>query len=90
MILIKHWDILSIYKNLKKLLEKEPFFAYSRNKKLNQIIEGIYIWKSKVCCKINENHKQSGKCSPCISQLNNLCCKKVKQTNILKRYNSGL
>ena len=36
--------------------------------------------------KNNENHKQSGKCSPCVSRLYNLCCDQVKQTDLFKSY----
>lgn len=66
-------------KNKKKTFDKKPFIAYRKNKSLRQIIGSNCILKSKFVRKNNENLKQSGKCSPCVSRLNNLYCKQVKQ-----------
>ena len=83
-IIDKNCHIPSIHGKFKKAFDKNPFTAYRRNKNLHQIIGGNRILKSKVVHGNNENHKQSRQCSPCILQLNNLCCKQVKQTNIFK------
>ena len=85
----KHWHILSTHKKLKNTFDKKPFIACRANNKLHQMIGGNRILKSKVVDKNNENHKQSGKCSPYISRLNNFCCKQVKQTNVLKSYRTN-
>ena len=85
----KHWHILSTHKKLKNTFNKKPFVACRTNNKLHQMIGGNRILKSKVVDKNNENHKQSGKCSPYISRLNNFCCKQVKRTNVLKSYRTN-
>ena len=76
----KQIHMLSINEKLKKDFDKKPFIAYRRNKNLHQIIGGN---------RTNKNHKQSGKCSRCVSQLNNLCCKQVKLTKIYKSYGTN-
>ena len=47
------------------------------------------IFKCKVVRKNNENHKQSGKCSPCVSRLNNLCCKQATNKHIQNSQNKS-
>ena len=71
------------------LLIKKVFPAYRGNTNLHQIIRGNHILKNKFVRKNNENHKKSGKCSSCVSQLKNLCCKQVKQANIFKSYRTN-
>ena len=44
-----------------------------------QLIGGNRIFKNKVVRKNTKQPKQLGHCSPCLSRLNNLCCKQVKQ-----------
>ena len=75
----KHWHILSINENLQKVFDKRPFIAYRRNTNLFQIIGGNRIFKNKVVRKNTKQPKQSGNCPPCLSRLNNLCCKQMKQ-----------
>ena len=81
----KYWHIVSI----RHILDKKPFIPYRRNKNLHQITGGNCTLKSKVVHKNKENHKQSGKCSPYFSRLNNFCCKQAKRTKILKRYRTN-
>ena len=83
-IIDKNCHIPSIHGKFKKAFDKNPFTAYRRNKNLHQIIGGNRILKSKVVHGNNENHKQSRQCSPCILQLNNLCCKQVNKQTYLK------
>ena len=82
----KHWHILSINENLRKVSDKRPFIAYRRNTNLFQLIGGNHIFKNKVVRKNTKHPKQSGHCSPCLSRLNNLCCKQVKQTKTFQSY----
>ena len=77
-------------KNQKKILiENLSLPLEIKKKNLQQIIAGSHILKSKVVCKNNENDKQSGKYAACVSRLNNLFCKQVKQTNIFKSYRTN-
>ena len=51
-----------------------------------QLIGGNRIFNNKVVRKTTKQPKQLGYCSPCLSRLNNLCCKQVKQTKTLQSY----
>ena len=73
----KYWHILSINENLRNVFDKRPFIAYRRNTNLYQLIGCNCIFKNKVVHKNTKQRKQSGHCSPCLSRLNNLCCKQV-------------
>ena len=66
--------------------DKRPFIAYRRNTNLHRLIRGNRILKNKVVCKNTKQPKQLGRCSPCLSGLNNLCCKQVKQTETFQSY----
>ena len=44
----KHWHILSINENLRKVFEKRPIIAYRRSTNLFQLIGGHRIFKNKV------------------------------------------
>ena len=55
-----------INEKFKKVYYKKPFTAYRRNKDLHQI--NLHrILKSTFLQENNKNHKQSVKCSPCVS-----------------------
>ena len=49
----KHWDILSINENLRKVFDKRPFISYRRH--LHQLIGGNRILKNKVYAKTPSN-----------------------------------
>ena len=74
----RHWHILSINVNLRKVFDKRPFIAYRRNTNLYQLIGGNRTFKIKVARRNTKQPKQSGYCSQCLSRMNNLCCKQVK------------
>ena len=67
----KHWHNLSNNEKFWKAFDKKRFIAYRRNNNLHQIFGGNHILKTKVVRKNDENDKQSGKCAPCVSLLNN-------------------
>ena len=81
----KHGYILFINEKLKKAFDKKLFIASRINKNLHQIIGGNHILRSKVVHKNSENHKQSGKCSPCVSRLNSLISKEVKPNKHIEK-----
>ena len=52
----KHWYILSINENLRKVFDKRPLFIdYRRNNNLHQLIRGNHISKNKV---VHKNTKR--------------------------------
>ena len=52
----KHWYILSINENLRKVFDKRPLFIdYRRNNNLHQLIRGNHIFKNKV---VHKNTKR--------------------------------
>ena len=65
--------------------DKKRLIAYRRNKDLQETSGSITILKRRAVSKNNENHKQSGKYSPCVSRLNNPRCKHVKQTKVTEQ-----
>ena len=87
-IIDKHSHISSMNENLLKVFDKIPFIAYRRNTNSFQLIGGNRIFKNKIVHKNTKQPKQSGHCSPCLSKLNNLCCKQVKQTKIFQNYST--
>ena len=53
---------------------------------LYQLIGSNRIFKNKVARRNTKQPKQSGHCSPCLSRMDNLCCKQVKQTITFQSY----
>ena len=51
----KHWHILSINENLRKVFDKRPFTAYRRNTNLHQLIGGNRIFKTQLYVKAQNN-----------------------------------
>ena len=82
----KHWHILSINENLRKVFDKKPLISHRRNTNLHQLIGGNRIFKHKVLRKNTKQPKQSGHCSTCLSKINNFCCKQVEQTKTVQSY----
>ena len=68
------------------MFDKRPFIAYRGNTNLFQLIRGNRIFKNKVVHKNTKQPKQVGHCSPCLSRMNNLCCKQLKQTKTFQSY----
>ena len=63
-IIYKHWHILSINENLRKVFDEKPFIAFRRNTSLCQLIGGNRIFKNKAVRKNTKQLKQLGHCSP--------------------------
>ena len=74
-ILWKHWHILNVNPELKKVFENKPLLAIHKNKNLRQLIGGNTIEKNKKL--LTTNKFTNGKCSPCFSNSRTLCCKQV-------------
>ena len=76
-ILSKHWELLQINEKFRKIFEQKPMICYRRNKNLRNLIGGNILSKNEVVRKGIPTKLIQGKCSPCNSRRNNLCCKQV-------------
>ena len=81
-ILGKHWHILNVNPELKKVFENKPLFAFRKNKNLRQLIGGNTIEKNKKL--LTTNKFTNGNCSPCFSNSRTLCSKQVIKTVLFK------
>ena len=81
-IIEKHWHILNVNPELRKVLENKPLLAFRKNKNLRQLIGGNTIEKNKKL--LTTNKFTNGKCSPCFSNSRTLCCKQVIKTEHFK------
>ena len=68
------------YENLKTVFNNRPVYGYRRNKNLKDIIGQTTLRNNKVMRK--NKTLTPGKCSPCRSRYNNLCCKQVESTTV--------
>ena len=80
----KHWDLLCINQDLKATFKDPPIYGYRRNTNLRDIIGQTTLRNNKVLRK-NKN-LTPGKCSPCRSRYNNLCCRQVQSTSSFKSH----
>ena len=76
-IIDKHWNLLKINTDIAKSFQEKPIIAYRRNKNLGDIIGQTTIVNNKIQ---RQKPKTQGKCQPCLSRINNLCCKQVTST----------
>ena len=81
-IIEKHWHILNVNPELRKVLENKPLLAFRRNKNLRQLIGGNTTGKNKKL--LTTNKFTNGKCLPCFSNSRTLCCKQVIKTEHFK------
>ena len=79
----KHWNILSIDKAFKEMLQNEPVAAFRRSKSLKELIGSNEIEYNKV--KIHHNISKKDKCSPCSVNNKTLCCKQVISSSTFRR-----
>ena len=81
-IIEKHWHILNVNPELRKVLENKPLLAFRKNKNLRQLIGGNTTGKNKKL--LTTNKFTNGKCLPCFSNSRALCCKQVIKTEHFK------
>ena len=81
-ILEKHWHILNVNPELKKVFESKPLLAFRKYKNLKQLIGGNTVEKN---TKLLTTKKFTNrKCSPCFSNSGTLFCKQVIKTEHFK------
>ena len=78
----KHWNLLQITQNLKQVFQNPPVYGFRRNKNLRDIIGQTTLKNNRVVRK--NKHLSPGKCTPCRTRNNNLCCKQVLSTSTFK------
>ena len=78
----KHWNLLQISENLKQVFQNSPVYGFRRNKNLRDIIGQTTLKNNRVVRK--NKHCSSGKCTPCRTRNNNLCCNQVLSTSTFK------
>ena len=83
-VLSKHWGLLQINEKFKTAFESKPMICYRRNQNLQNLIGGNILSENKVVRKSIPKKLVQGKCFPCNSRRNNLCCRQVLETNIFK------
>ena len=74
----KHWNILKINSDLQDTFKDKPFIAYRRNRNLKDLIGQTTIKNNKV---VRQKKKSQGKCRPCLTKTNNLCCRQINSTS---------
>ena len=75
----KHWNLLQINQDLKTTFKDCPVYGYKRNKNLKDIIGQTTLRNNNVLRK--NRILAPGKCSPCRSRHNNLCCRQIQSTS---------
>lgn len=75
----KHWNILKINTQLAETFKEKPFVAYRKNRNLKDLIGQTTIENNKV---LRKKTQQKGKCRPCLTKTNNLCCRQIQSTSL--------
>ena len=76
--LSNNWDILKINNDISNLFQQQPNIAFRRYKNLRQILCNHRIHNNKIIKK----KYVIGKCRPCLSRRDSLCCKLMVNTSI--------
>ena len=74
-----NWNILSINHELAPIFQDKPILAFRRNPNLQNLLCHRKLKNNKPIVPPQINHQ--GKCSPCLSQGNNKCCKQMVSIN---------
>ena len=77
-IVMSHWHLLHIKRNLAKIFQNSPILAFRRKKNFRDIIGTKLIENSKI--KRRFTNKIHGKCTPCLANNRTLRCKQVVHT----------
>lgn len=70
----KNWDILLTNEKQAEIFKDKPIIAFKRNRNLKDLLGGAKLMNSK---KVVKGNRREGQCSPCLSQVGNLCCKHI-------------
>ena len=84
-----NWNILHINNDVSEAFPQQPNIAFRKNRNLRQILCKHKLFNNKIVKK----ETKIGKCRPCLSRRDNLCCKQMECTTFFtnrktgKRYN---
>ena len=82
----KNWDILQTNGKQAELFAEKPIIAFRRNRNLKDMLGGVKILNNKKVVKAN---RKNGQCSPCLSQIGNICCKHIISTKTFRSTTTG-
>ena len=78
----KHWHILQSDTSLREIFKELPITSYRRNENIGDILVSNTLRNNQVIRRTST--KKQGKCHPCLTRRNNLCCKHIKLATHLK------
>ncbi|MCH2406292.1 MAG: hypothetical protein MK200_08895, partial [Nitrosopumilus sp.] len=85
-IIEENWTILSTNDKIAQVFKDKPILTFRRNKNLNDLIGGNKLQDNR---KITNQISRKGHCRPCHSQVGNICCQHITQTNAFKSAITG-
>ena len=83
----KHWHILQSDTSLREIFKELPITSYRRNENIGDILNSNILRNNQVIRR--SSTKMQGKCHPCLTRKNNLCCKHIKSCNSFKSARSN-
>ena len=81
-----NWHILSINHTISEYFSEKPRITYRRNQNLGNILGRHTLKNNKIVSKFKPTQ---GKCQPCLSRRNNLCCKQMATTTNFTNRKTG-
>ena len=86
-ILSKHWHLLQLDPELKKVFKDPPMMAFKRNRNLGDMLGSKQLSNSKVVRQKKTNCTK--RCQPCTVDRAKKCCKQIKDTTMFKSSVTG-
>ena len=77
----KNWNILSINREMSDIFNEKPIISFKRNKNLRELIGQVHLKNDKPI-KPGRRNISKGYCKPCLTRMNNLCCKQITSTSV--------
>ena len=81
-----NWNILSINPEIAPLFQEKPILAFRRNRNLQNLLCKHKLEHDRP---VTKKKKKTGKCTPCLSKLNNKCCKQMVLTDHFNNRKTG-
>ena len=79
----KHWSILQINAKMQTIFKEKPIIAFRRNTNLGDIL-GQKNLKNGIVIRKKDIMNKSGRCSPCYTRSDNLCCNQIENTSTFR------
>ena len=81
-----NWNTILTNSKLENTFKEKLILAFKRNKNLKDIIGGTELRNNK---KVIKAELKDGYCSPCLSQIGNICCKQIISTKCYRSTDTG-